>query len=426
MPDTVDRRSACLRGLAAVWLVWMALFAAAFAAAQTPTAARWDGPSAQALLAYIGTLDTHGLDPADYAPAELSAALRSGDPAAIERHASNSFALAARDLATGHLHGAARGRYFIASDPLDTARVADLIDRALARRDVPETLEGLAPQVRQYAALRAALANLDPGEDRERRRLEINLERWRWLPRALGDRYLMVNIAEYQARLVQAGQIVATHRVIVGKTSTPTPRFRAEVTGVIFNPTWTVPQSIIRESVGSLVRRSPSVARARGYTWSFAGGGLRVVQQPGPQNALGQMKLDMPNPFTVYLHDTPTKQLFDREVRTLSHGCIRTQNPFDLAALLLAGTEWTPARIAETVAGLRTTRAALPRPVPVYVVYFTAVAGDDGAVRYLDDPYKLDKAIETQLAGREPGAPVLAALDHETECSLSQSASLRG
>jgi murein L,D-transpeptidase YcbB/YkuD len=420
------RAIAFLRGLAAVALVWALLLTAAVAGAQNPGAVRWNPQSGFALLAYIDTLDTHGLDPAHYAGPELRAALSSGDPAAIERRATNSFGLVARDLAMGHLRGAQRGRYFISSDTLEPAEVADLIDRAIASRDVAGTLESLAPRTRQYAELRTALEALRPGDDRNRRVLQANLERWRWLPRELGERYLMVNIPEFQARLVEAGRIIATHRVIVGKTGTPTPQFRTEVTGMIFNPTWTVPQSIIRESVGSLVRRSPSVARARGYTWSFAGGGLRVVQQPGPQNALGQMKLDMPNPFTVYMHDTPTKQLFDREVRTLSHGCIRTQNPFDLAALLLTGTEWTPKRIADTVAGLRTTRVPLPRPVPVYVVYMTAVADEDGAVRYLDDPYKLDKAIEAQLAHGDAEAPALAALDHQTECQLAQSASLRG
>jgi murein L,D-transpeptidase YcbB/YkuD len=207
--------------------------------------------------------------------------------------------------------------------------------------------------------------------------------------------------------------------VIVGKPGTPTPRFTTVVTGVIFNPTWTVPQSIIRESVGSLVRRSPSTARARGYSWSSDGGHLRVVQQPGPQNALGQFKLDMPNPFTVYMHDTPTKDLFEREVRALSHGCIRTQNPFDLAAILLKGSEWTPEKIATTVATRITTRVALPRPLAFYAVYLTTWAEDDGTIRYLEDPYRLDAPLTAQLARRQRAVPALAKDDHETECHLA-------
>jgi murein L,D-transpeptidase YcbB/YkuD len=423
---SAGRPSACVHGLAAVALIWLLLFAAAVGAAQMPQPRQWDRQSALALLAYIDTIDAHGLDPADYAPTDLHAALNSGDPAAIERQATASFGLVARDLATGHLRPQQRGRYFIPSDTLSAAQVADLIDRALARQDVAGTLEGGAPRDPQYAALRAALAKLRPGRDRERRIIEANLERWRWLPRELGERYLLINIPEFQLRLFDGGRVTSSHRVIVGEPNTPTPQFRTEATGVIFNPPWNVPQSIIAESIGSLVRNRPAVARARGYTWSFADGGLRVTQQPGPQNALGQMKLDMPNPFTVFIHDTATKQLFAVEDRALSHGCIRTQAPFDLAAALLAGTEWTPSQIAGTVAGLRTERAPLPKPVPVYVVYMTAVADDYGTVRFLDDPYKLDKAIEERLAQGDIGAPALAALDHETECRLAQSVVLRG
>jgi murein L,D-transpeptidase YcbB/YkuD len=392
-----DYARACVHGIVWTIALCIVLFAATILAAEQPPARQWDRQSALALLAYIDRLDTHGLDPANYGPADLHAALSAGDPAAIEQRATRSFALVARDLATGRLQPDRRGRDFIPTDTLDPVATADLIDLALARKDVAGTLESLAPRDRQYVVLRAALTKLRPGDDRERRMIEANLERWRWLPHNLGDRYLMVNIPEYRARLFDNGRLIASHKVIVGKTATPTPQFRTDVAAVILNPSWSVPQSIIAESVGRLVRSQPAVARARGYTWSFAGGGLRVTQQPGPQNALGQMKLDMPNPFSVYMHDTPTKELFDRDVRTLSHGCIRTQNPFDLAAVLLAGSEWTPARIAETVGTGRTTRAALSRPVPVYVVYMAAVADDYGSVRYLADPYKLDQAIEAQL-----------------------------
>jgi L,D-transpeptidase YcbB len=171
----------------------------------------------------------------------------------------------------------------------------------------------------------------------------------------------------------------------------------------VFNPPWHVPQSIIAESVGRLVRNSPDVARARGYTWSYSDGGLRVTQQPGPGNALGQMKLDMPNPFTVYVHDTSSRDLFDKDERTLSHGCIRTDQPFDLARTLLASAGWTRSMIDEVVATRKTRRVALDQPVPVYTVYLTAYADADGAVRYLDDPYSLDPALNRLLDDRAGG-----------------------
>jgi murein L,D-transpeptidase YcbB/YkuD len=394
---SVCRARACLFGILSVAMLWMLLLSATIALAQEPAPRRWDQQTAGTLLAYIERIDTHGLDPADFAAAELEQALASGDAARLERQATDSFARVAADLTIGHVKPGRRGRYFIASDPIEPARMAWLIDTAIAFGSVAHSLEALAPQSREYAALRAALIRLGPGQDEERRKIEVSLERWRWLPRDLGDRHMLVNIPEYRLRLIDGDRETASHRVIVGKPQTPTPQFSARVTAVILNPSWHVPQSIIAESVGRLVRNSPQVARARGYVWNYSGGGLQVTQQPGPQNALGQMKLDMPNPLTVYIHDTPSKDLFERDVRTFSHGCIRTQLPFDLAEALLKDADWSRAQIDAGVAARQTRRAPLASPVPVYVVYMTAVAGPDGTVRFLDDPYRLDAAIASEL-----------------------------
>lgn len=388
---------AWVRVLAAGPLLWAAAVAASVPLANDPMPQRWDRQSAAALLAYIERIDGQGLEPADYQPAGLRRAIQLGDSAELERQATESFGLVARDLANGHVRPAQRTRFYIATEPLQPARVAVLIDRAIASRDMAGVLDGLAPGDPQYAALRRALASLPAGADAERRKVEASLERWRWMPRQMGSSRLLVNIPEYRLHVSAEGAEVATHRVIVGKTSTPTPQFSANVTGVILNPTWSVPQSIIAESVGRLVRNSPGVARARGYTWSSSGGRLRVTQQPGPQNALGQLKLDMPNGFTVYLHDTPSKQLFDEEVRTLSHGCIRTDQPFDLAVRLLDGTGWPRSRIDQVVATRKTTRVALEQAMPIYIVYMTAYVQPDGTVGYFGDPYGLDGGINRLL-----------------------------
>jgi murein L,D-transpeptidase YcbB/YkuD len=264
--------------------------------------------------------------------------------------------------------------------------------------------------------LRAALVSQPASAQAEKARIRANLDRWRWLPRDLGERYIMVNIPEYSARLVDHGRVLATHRVIVGKRATPTPQFTTSVTGVILNPSWHVPQSIIAESVGALVRNRPAVARARGYTWTRAGGALQVTQQPGPTNSLGQVKLDMPNPLAIFMHDTPAKALFDQKVRAYSHGCVRTDKPLDLAAKLLSGTEWTPERIAQTIAGRETITARLPRPIPVYIVYMTARVDADGTLQLFDDPYRLDAALApafTALASAEADRALYS------ECSWS-------
>lgn len=393
---TASMRS-CLHGIMAVLVVWLALFASAAALAQDPAPQRWDRATAGALLAYIERIDSHGLKPAHYEPVQLERALASSNPLDLERQATRSFALVAGDLAIGRVRPGDRGRYYIAPNTLTPDAAARLIDIAIASRQVAGTLESLAPANREYRLLRQALARLDASQMAERRQIEINLERWRWLPRNPGTRYLLVNIPEYRLRLIDGGQDIASHRVIVGTTRTPTPQFSTEVRGVILNPPWHVPQSIIAESVGSLVRNRPEEARRRGYTWTSTGGRLQVTQRPGPNNALGQVRLDMPNPLTIFIHDTPNKDLFEREVRTFSHGCIRTQDPLALAATLLAGTTWSRAAIDRTVAGTTTTRAPLPRPVPVYVVYLSAVPGPDGGIRYLDDPYRLDAAVAAQL-----------------------------
>lgn len=394
--EAVGRVRAFLLGLFSITALWSFALTPGAALAQDPPR-HWDIKTAQSLLAYAERMGSHGLDPVDYSPAELEQAIGSEDPARIERQATETFARIASDLAIGAVKPGRRGRYFIASDSIDPARMARLIDTAIALGTVAHVLDAVAPQNREYAGLRRALSQLAPEEDEERRKIEVSLERWRWLPRNLGERYLLVNIPEYRLRLIENDREMATHRVIVGKSQTPTPQFSARVTGVILNPPWNVPQSIIAESVGSLVRNRPQVARARGYTWSFSGGGLRVTQQPGPQNALGQMKLDMPNPLSVYIHDTPSKELFERDTRTFSHGCIRTQNPFDLAEALLQESGVSRSEIDAGVAARRTKRMALADPIPVYVVYMTAVVGAGDSIEFLPDPYRLDGAIAAQL-----------------------------
>lgn len=248
----------------------------------------------------------------------------------------------------------------------------------------------------QYRALGAALAReTDP---LRRRKLMLNLERWRQMPTDLGARYLLVNIPEAVVRLVGDDRVERMHKVIVGKPATPTPQFSTNVTGVILNPTWTVPDSIMAESVAALVRTRPATARAKGYTWSRTPAGrLRVVQRPGPGNALGEVKFDMPNGYRVYLHDTPTKALFAEDQRTFSHGCIRVDDALGLAEYLLDGSGWDRARIDTAIGTRRTERIALAPALPVHVVYLTAFADPDGTVHLMGDPYGLDAGAAAQI-----------------------------
>lgn len=405
-------RHSTLRIWAALALV--ALYPAASARPQL-TAQRWDAVTIGQLLGYIDHVDRQGLVASDYGPQDVRSAVESGDPLRIEAAATQSFAVLARDLARGHISPFQRTSYFIASDRVEPAAIADVLDMALTRRDIGGTLDQLAPHDVQYRRLVAALASLPAGNSPQRRTIRINLERLRWLPRDLGADRLVVNIPEYTVHLYRGGDETAAFRVIVGKTSTPTPQFSTLVTGVIVNPTWQVPQSIIAESVGRLIRSNPAGARSRGYTWSYANGGLRVAQRPGPNNSLGQVKLDMPNPLSVYLHDTPSKDLFDKNQRTFSHGCIRVDRPLDLATMLLSGTGVTRGSLDLLLRGRQTQRFPLANPLRVYVIYQTAVADKDGLVHFLDDPYGLDPAIGALLDGGP--SPALTARATHTECA---------
>lgn len=420
MPDAQSARArSCIHGIFAVAFIWCLTMIAAVAAAQDVSPQRWNTAAAEQLLEYIDTIGSHGLDPANYAPDALREAIGSDSANLLEHQATQSFGLLARDLATGHLPPGQRGRYFILSDSMSPSRVALLIDAALAGGEIGAVLEGLAPQHPDYAALRKALSALPASRRHEREMIAASLERWRWLPRGLGQRYIMVNIPEYRLRLMEGNSETAAHRVIVGKVQTPTPQFSAAVNAITFGPSWHVPQSIVAESVGRLVRSNPDAARARGYVWSFdSRGRLQVTQMPGPANALGQVRFDMPNPFSVFVHDTPNKELFDRAERTLSHGCIRTEHPLDLAAMLLDGPEWSQQAIQDVISQSRTMRVPLDRPVPIYIVYMTAAVQRDGTVRYLDDPYSLDQSIIAGLGDSTP-TTLSVALDFEAECALS-------
>lgn len=382
----------------------------------TPLAAAgWTLSAAGELAAAIDAVGAEGLDPQRYGPGALWAAIGAGDLEAIERIAPPAFRRIASDFAQGATPPAQRIRWHVGP-----AAGPDLVERkmeeALAGGGVAATLSSLLPTHPQYAALKAALA-ATPAVDRAKRAaLVANLDRWRWMPRAMGADYLLVNVPSFELRQVEAGREIAMHRVIVGKPRTPTPQFAATVSGVILNPEWVIPASIQAEGIGRQVATNPSAARAKGYVKTPTG----ITQLPGPNNALGQMKLRMPNPYTIYVHDTPAKALFARSVRAFSHGCIRTQNPFDLAERLLKGSDWERPRIDAAVAEGRTTLDIdVPKPIPIYVLYFTAWVGDDGEVRIFNDIYGRDAPVKAAL-GWGPDTSSVLATGEAWESSCSQ------
>ncbi|MBV1691937.1 L,D-transpeptidase family protein [Novosphingobium sp. G106] len=355
----------------------------------------WPRTDAAELLAVIEAIGSDGLDPADYDMRALQDAISRGGESDWSERASAAFLRLAGDLGNGHLRDRSTVAWHIDGPALGDPAARGLLARALATHEVRQTLMSLVPQHRQYRLLKAALATTPPRDKAGIERLRANLERWRWMPRDLGTRYLLVNVPAFTVSLVDQGRVIERRRVIVGKRSTPTPQFAAKASGVVFNPWWQVPESIVRESVGALLRNHPAQAQARGYV--MAGG--RYRQAPGPDNALGQVKLVMPNPYSVYLHDTPSKPLFDQDVRAFSHGCIRVQDAAGLAASLLGGVGRR--EIDQAIAEGRTVQSNLASPLPIYVAYFTAAIEDNGDLATFPDIYGRDGPVVASLVDRE-------------------------
>jgi L,D-transpeptidase YcbB len=355
----------------------------------------WDQRNAVDLLSFIQQIGSEGLNPADYDPEGLMAAMASGDPLRMSAEASDRFNRVSWDLAMGHVKRTARGAWHVVDPDLDAARQDALLRTALAQHSIPASLRGLMPTHPQYAALKAALAA--PGTDAlTRSRIRLNMDRWRWLPRDLGQKYIIVNVPGFHATLVENGVNRWKHKAIAGATKTPTPQLSVLAEGVMLNPWWEVPPSITRE-----------VAGKPGYVALKKDGKvLRWRQPPGPSNALGQLKFVMYNQQNIYLHDTNARSRFSSRMRALSHGCVRTENILDLATQLLGddGGEWTADKIQAVLASKKTKQLNFVKPVPVYIVYFTAAALNDGRIVAYNDLYGRDPKVQTALGMKDGGA----------------------
>lgn len=360
----------------------------------------WSAGNARALLTFIRNVGQEGLFAKDYNPDGLQAAIDSGNQIQLDKVATDSFLLLATHMRDGRTPNAARKQWFMTDSDADTEPLVPLLATALLSDTIAEALVGLDPVHPDFAALKAALASTRAAADANA--IRVNMERWRWMPRDLGARYVVSNVPEYLTRVVHGGTIIATHKAVVGKASTPTPQLNPMATGIIVNPTWTLPRSIIAEGIGATIASRPAVARAQGYTWTGSGKTLSVVQQPGENNALGVMKLEMLNPHAIYLHDTPSKGAFNAATRAFSHGCIRTERALHfsgLMAVMFAGR--SPEEFGEVVASGKTTRFAFDDPFPVYVAYWTVVPDSKGGVRKLADIYGRDAPVVASFS--QPG-----------------------
>ncbi|EKE43496.1 peptidoglycan binding domain protein, putative [Oceaniovalibus guishaninsula JLT2003] len=239
----------------------------------------------------------------------------------------------------------------------------------------------------------------------------VAMERERWMPRDLGSRHIRVNLTDFQAAIIEADEVVFVTRSVIGARSggRETPEFSDEMDHMVVNPSWYVPRSIVVGEYLPVLRGNPfalshmqitdrsgrPVPRAGGFSrYTASSFPYSMRQPPGDGNALGRVKFMFPNKYNIYLHDTPSKSLFDRDVRAFSHGCVRLNDPFDFAYELLSMQSDQPEALFQS--HLRTgreTRIDLERPVPVHLIYRTAIAKPNGGMQYRDDVYGRDAAI---------------------------------
>jgi len=320
------------------------------------------------------------------------------------------------------------------------ARVALLRTRLLLSGDMPElpAADSLVMEALDVAALKRfqrrygltpdgvlgeqTVEKMNVPVEERVRQIELNMERWRWLPQDLGKKYLLVNIADFTAKVIDDGKSVLSIPVVVGNQFRKTPVFSARMTYIDFAPYWYVPPTILEKDKLPLIKANPAYV-ARHHFEIVAWNKQTVLdpakidwktidaehfpgilrQKPGPWNPLGRVKFMLPNPYAIYLHDTNERWLFDKSNRQFSSGCIRLKYPRQLAQFLLAGQGWDERAVAAALASGSPLRVDLKQPLPVHVLYWTAWVDENDAVNFRDDVYGRDEDLVRALSRRESG-----------------------
>jgi murein L,D-transpeptidase YcbB/YkuD len=300
----------------------------------------------------------------------------------------------------------------LASDGLLTERIGEAVKAYQADHGL--VVDGYAGR------FTIAMMNATPAQ--RIRQIEANMERWRWMPEDLGARHVRVNTPSFQLELYENGSPDTSMRIIVGRDEWETPVFSDSVRTLVVNPTWNVPKKVAVRTVVQKILADSSYLASNDFdvlsdwgrnavpvspdsidwtayterTFPF-----RLRQNPGPANALGRMKFLFPNKYAIYLHDTPDRRAFHKWVRQLSHGCIRIEEPELLADFVFAAdSSWSRQKLGRALRAKKPRYFSPPRPVPIHILYFTSVAGENGETRFFGDVYGVDTDVLAALDRR--------------------------
>jgi murein L,D-transpeptidase YcbB/YkuD len=391
---------------------------------------------AQAATAFLKNVASQGLSPVDYPTPDFAAAASDYDKAAAELKLTSSVLTYARHASSGRVSFTrVSGAILYPSHAPEPAKVLNQVATSM---NVKDTLASFEPQHPEYKALKAELAKVMAGpeasplealaEEPKAHKgksakashkvvhhvtraetvalITANMERWRWLPRDLGATHVTVNIPNYTLAVYNDGKAVWQTKIVAGQPGDKaTPLLSETMKFLTVNPTWNVPPSIIRNEYLPALERDPNALERIGLkVGRNHDGSIRVYQPPGARNALGRIRFNFPNPFLVYQHDTPNKNLFAKDERAFSHGCMRVQNPEKYAEVLLSLSQpkdgYTEERIRKMY-GDEERAIHLRHPVPVHVTYQTAFFDEAGHFKTRSDVYGLDAAVTKLLRGDE-------------------------
>jgi len=379
---------------------------------------------AKSIIARITNADTDGLELRDYNLPNF-AGLGPQALAEADVKLTQTVLTFARHLQAGRFpyHFVSRNIQLPQAPP----EPSDVLSRISAAADPGKALDEFSPQQEPYRKLRTALAELrgktggagseiaegpvlSYSRSRQIETIIANMERWRWLPRDLGNAHVLVNEPDFTLKVMHNGAQVWATRIVIGKPSMPTPLLSETMKSITINPTWNVPPSIVHNEYLPALAQDPTVLARMGLRVSYSGGEVQITQPPGPGNALGRIRFNFPNRFLVYQHDTPDKYMFGQDLRTESHGCMRVQDPAKYAEVLFniarPDDHWTAEKVTSMFGRVEQDIQLQPAQIWVHLTYQTAFVDDDGKLQMRRDVYNLDSrtiaAIRSERAIIEP------------------------